>query len=219
MKINLKEMQDLEYREFIAKLIPNISKEKIIGIRVPNLRKLAKEIIKSNEHIDYLDNTDHYYLEENQLHLILIDEIKDVNLQLKYLDKFVEKIDNWSVSDIYSGKKLKKFPSLTLEYILKWLNYDNIFAKRIAIKILMTNFEFKKEYLDLVSNIKTDEYYLQMMIAWYFTNALINSENEAMIYIKKERLDKNIHNLVIKKSVESLKINKELKEELKRRRR
>lgn len=77
----------------------------------------------------------------------------------------------------------------------------------------------KKEYLDLVSNIKTDEYYLQMMIAWYFTNALINSENEAMIYIKKERLDKNIHNLVIKKSVESLKINKELKEELKRRRR
>lgn len=215
----LKQFEDKKYKEFISKLIPNISKDKIIGIRVDNLRKLAKEMIKNKEDLIFLENVDHYYLEENQLHLILIDQLKDVNMQLEYLDKFINKIDNWSVSDIYSGKKLRKNLDLSFSYLLKWLENPNIFSKRIAIKIFMSNFEFKKEYLDLIASIKTDEYYLQMMIAWYFTIALIKNENETIKYIFEEKLDKDIHNLVIKKSIESLKISKKLKEELKKRRR
>lgn len=201
-------IKDLKYKEFNQKLIPNIKKDKIIGIRVPILRKFAKDLYKENfnQAFSFMQKLPHFYFEENNLHLMLIENIKDFKTAIEYTDKILPFIDNWQSCDMFSMKIFKKYSDETYKKILEWINSKNTYSVRFAIKLLLTNYldkEFKKQHLEIVSKIRTDKYYINMMIAWYFQMAILKQYNEAIKYIELNSLDPWTHNKVIQKCIES----------------
>ena len=183
------DLQDKEYKEFQSKLIPNINKDNIIGIRIPHLRKLAKEIAKENQRGDFLNSLPHKYYEENHLHSFLIEEMKDEKECLESLDKFLPYVDNWAVCDSCSPKALKKNLDLLLEYIKSWISSEKEYVSRFGILSLMRYFlekeSFKEEYLEMVCGVKSEYYYVKMMQAWFFATAL-SKQYDATIEILKE---------------------------------
>ncbi|HAJ97664.1 MAG TPA: DNA alkylation repair protein, partial [Ruminococcus sp.] len=164
-------MQDEKYRDFNAKLIPNVNKETVIGVRTPELRKFARELAKSDEVSVFLKSLPHQYFEENQLHSFLISEIKDYDTIITELEKFLPYIDNWATCDQLSPKVFKKYPNRLITEITKWLVSDKTYTIRFGIGMLMRWYldgHFKPEYLNLVAEIRSEEYYINMMRAWYF---------------------------------------------------
>lgn len=214
----LLELSDEKNADFSAKLTPGIDREKFLGVRIPASRKLAKEIIKGNEHKDFLNSLPHKYYDENILHSILISEIKDYDECVKYIDEFLPYVDNWAVCDTMSPKAFNSEHERLMSDILRWVNSEQTYTIRFGLKILMAHFldnDFKKEYLEIPARIKSNEYYINMMIAWFFATALAKQWDSTIMYIENGVLDKWVHNKTIQKARESYRITAEQKEYLK----
>lgn len=214
----LLELSDEKNADFSAKLTPGIDREKFLGVRIPASRKLAKEIIKENEHKDFLNSLPHKYYDENILHSILISEIKDYDECIKYVDEFLPYVDNWAVCDTMSPKAFKNKHERLMNDILRWVDSDQTYTIRFGLKILMAHFldnDFKNEYLKIPAKIKSDEYYINMMIAWFYATALAKQWDSTIVYIENGVLDKWVHNKAIQKARESYRITAEQKEYLK----
>lgn len=196
-------MQDLKYRDFQAKIIPNISKEKIIGVKIPLLRKYIKKLSDDDKN-KYLNELNHYYYEENLIHMLILSQEIDINY-ITLLDSFLEYVDNWSVCDVPTCKFLYNDLNITKIYIDKWLNSEHVYKIRYAIKTIMTIFLPLDAfyYIDLVSKINNTNYYVIMMKAWFFEEALLKHYNIAIKYLDNNLLDKDTHNKAISKCVDS----------------
>lgn len=207
-------MQDIKYRDFNAKLIPNIDVDRIIGVRMPDIRALAKEI-KDKEYIDsFLDELPHKYQEENILHGIILSYYKDIDLLLKKLDIFLTYADNWAVTDIISPKIFKKYPDKVYEYILKWINSNEEYKIRFGVVSLLQFYledNYNKKILMDVKKIKYDSYYVKMAISWFYSFALIKQYDDTVKLFESKKLDKWIHNKSIQKAIESYRISDEKK--------
>ncbi|MDD6920056.1 MAG: DNA alkylation repair protein [Eubacteriales bacterium] len=212
------DLRDEKYADFSSKLIPNIERDRFIGVRIPAARALAKSIVKNGCETDFLKQLPHHFYDENILHSLIISEIKDYELCVKLIDSFLPYIDNWAVCDILSPVIFKKNKKLLISDINRWLKYEAIYTKRFAVVMLMSHFldrDFSKEYLKSVADIKTDEYYLQMVIAWYFATALAKQWDDTIVYIENNIMDEWIHNKTIQKARESRRVSDEQKEYLK----
>ena len=210
-------MQDKKYQEFQSKLIPTRSSDTIIGVRTPELRKYAKELVKNNNYIDFVRKLPHKYFDENQLHAFIISEIKDYENCIEYINHFLPFVDNWATCDQMSPKIFKKNHEKLLKEIKIWIKSKDTYTLRFGIGMLMQHFldeDFKPEYLEWVAKIKSDEYYVNMMISWYFATALAKQYEIAIPYIENKKLDTWCHNKTIQKSLESLRITPEQKDYL-----
>ena len=212
-------LQDKEYMKFLSKLTPNVSENTIIGVRIPEIRKLAKKLVKNNEYEDFLKELPHKYYDENLLHGAIISESKNFEKCIKLLDNFLPFVDNWAVCDTISPKIFKKHKKELIEKIKEWSQSDKTYTCRFGVEMLMTHFldeDFKKEYLEVVADIHSEEYYVKMVVAWFFATALAKQWDYAVIYLEDNRLDVWMHNKTIQKARESLRISLEKKEYLKK---
>ena len=210
--------QDLKYRDFQAPLIPNLDKSIFIGVRLPELKKMAKQIGNENLAKSFIKELPHHYYDENQLHAFIISNIKDYDSCIKEIETFLPYVDNWAVCDTMKPNIFKKNKGKLINKIKEWLKSEHIYTKRFAIGMLMSlylNEDFKEEYLELVSKVKSEEYYLNMMIAWYFATALAKQYKTAIKYIEDKKLSPWVHNKTIQKAVESYRISDEQKTYLK----
>lgn len=208
-------LADEEYADFQAKLTPTVPREKFIGVRVPKVRLLAKEFIKEPEHMDFLKILPHEYYDENMLHGLLISEIRDYDEAISLTDAFLPFVDNWAVCDIMSPKCFKKNKEKLIIKIREWAKSDLTYTARFGIEMLMSHFldaDFKKEYLDIAAGVSGEDYYIKMMIAWFFATALTKKWDAALPYITEERLPVWVHNKTISKARESYRITPEQKE-------
>lgn len=215
IKEELFKMQDMEYKKFQARLIPDVKSVCIIGVRTPELRAFAKSI---KTHADeFLNTLPHTYYEENNLHAFLISEIADFDECIKRLNEFLPFVDNWATCDVMCPKCFKKNKDRLLSEIEKWIKSDHTYTVRFAVEMLMTYYldeDFRERYLQMVSEVKSDEYYVNMMLAWYFATALAKRWESAILYIEEKRLPAWVHNKTIQKAVESYRIMAEQKEYL-----
>lgn len=210
--------QDVKYRDFQSKLTPTIEANTAIGVRTPVLRKLAKAYSKRQDVDDFLADLPHKYFDENQLHAFIISEIKDFDECIGKLERFLPFVDNWATCDQMSPKCFKKNHEKLLPYLNKWIKSDDTYTVRFAIVTFMAHFldeDFDEGYLGLVSDIKSDEYYINMAIAWYFATALAKQYDKTIPYIENKTLDVWTHNKAIQKSIESYRVTAEHKEYLK----
>ncbi len=212
------EQKDAEYKEFQARLIPNISPESIIGVRTPQIRKLAKEVFISDFRDEFLNDLPHKYYEENLIHFFVLAQIKDFDECVKKVELFLPYIDCWPLSDQATPRSFKKNHQKLLPYIKKWILSQHVYTSRFGIRMLMNEFldkDFKEEYLELAASKKSEDYYLKMMIAWFFATALAKRYDESIKYIESRRLGEWVHKKTIQKAVESYRITDEHKEFLK----
>lgn len=210
--------QDEKYRDFQSALVPNIDKELMIGVRTPDMKKIAKDLYNDGKTQLFLKSLPHKYYEENLIHMFLISMIKDFDECIKELEIFMPYIDCWPVCDQSSPKVFKKNHEKLLPLIKKWISSNHVYTIRYGIRILMNEFlddDFKEEYLELVSNIQGEDYYLKMMIAWYFATALAKQYDSSIKYIEKHTLDEWTHKKTIQKALESYRVSDEHKVYLK----
>lgn len=211
-------LQDTKYRDFQGKLIPTVAPDTVIGVRTPELRKYAKELLKREDIADFLNDLPHKYFDENQLHAFIISGMKDYDACVNEVQRFLPFVDNWATCDQMSPKVFKKHKKDLLEEINNWLNSGETYIIRFAVGMLMEHFldeDFDKSYPEMVSKIRSDEYYVNMMTAWYFATALAKQYESILPYIEDKKLDVWTHNKAIQKSVESYRITPEQKEYLK----
>lgn len=211
-------LQDTAYRDFNSSLIPGIDKETVIGIRTPVLRKFAKEYAKSGETEQFMRELPHEFYEENNLHMMLIGQIKDYDECISELEKFLPYIDNWATCDSPLPKCFDKNKEDVLERAKNWIATDATYVKRYGMGVMMRLFldeDFKEEYIQLVAGVKSEEYYVNMMIAWYMATALAKQWDAAIPYIQEHRLSEWVHRKSIQKAVESYRITPEQKDYLK----
>ena len=214
----LYDLQDLKYRDMQIKIIPGIEPESVIGVRTPQLRTLAKEILRSGDYKGFLDELPHRYFEENQLQAFLISGIKDVNECMEELEKFLPYVDNWATCDQMSPKIFKKHKEELFTHIQEWISSDKTYTVRFGVGMLMEHFlddDYDIRYPRMVAGIRSKEYYVNMMIAWYFATALAKQYESILPFIEEKKLDDWTHNKAIQKSVESRRITEEQKTYLK----
>ena len=217
------ELQDTEYRKFHTKLIPNVPAETVIGIRLPRLRLLAKDIFRHVDGYtpsvdDFLAALPHYYYEENMLHALLIEQLDDYGETVAALNKFLPFVDNWAVCDSLRPKIFKKHLDELDVQAIKWMYSEHTYMIRFGIEALMTYYldgHFDARHPQFVSEIRSDEYYVRMMVAWYFATALAKQYDAVLPYIEQNRFDVCTHNKTIQKAVESFRITAEQKAYLK----
>ena len=210
----LLEMQDPDYREFLIKLIPSVIPDRVIGIRTPELRKLAKEILKREDLSDFLNDLPHTFFEENQLHAFVISGMKDYDACMSALERFLPYVDNWATCDQMSHKVFKKHKSELMEHIRCWIASDECYTVRFGIGMLMEHFlddDFVPAYSEMAAAVVSEEYYVRMMIAWYFATALAKQYDAVIPYIEENRLDSWTHNKTIRKAIESYRIDPDKK--------
>lgn len=215
-------LQDQEYGDFQARLMPGISRERIIGVRTPELRRLARELAGTDEASHFLQEEVHRYYEENNLHGILISGIRDYESCITELEHFLPQVDNWATCDLIRPAAVKKRLPEFLKEIRRWLASGHTYTIRFAVEMLMCYYlddAFEPEYPELVCSVQSEEYYVKMMIAWYFATALAKQYEKALPFLEEQRLDVWTHNKTIQKAVESFRIKPEQKEYLKRLRR
>ncbi|MBR1591749.1 MAG: DNA alkylation repair protein [Ruminococcus sp.] len=209
---------DEKYKSFSCGLITNIPQESIIGVRTPDLKMIAGEIISQKAEKPFLENLPHEYFEENQLHSFIISRIKNYDELILRLDEFLPFVDNWAVCDQLRPQIFKRHRDKLTDNIKIWINSDKAYTVRFAVGMLMCHYlgdDFKPEYLSLVSDVKSDEYYVNMMTAWYFATALAKQYEYALPYIENNLLDLWVHNKTIQKAAESCRIPDEHKKYLK----
>lgn len=214
----LRENSDGEYRLFQAKLMPGIELERIIGVRTPVLRKLAKELAKEPDIELFLNDIPHKTYDENNLHGFIISECKDYEKSVKYVDAILPYVDNWATCDLLSPKAFKKNKDKLIKDIDRWLASEKTYTVRFGIEMLMSHYlddAFKPEYHEKLTGIISDEYYINMMLAWYFATALAKQWDDTVKYIGEKRLPVWVHNKTIQKAVESYRITDEQKTYLK----
>ena len=210
-------MQDEAYKEFHCKLMPTINPDTVIGVRVPMLRKLAKELYGTAEAEAFLSELPHKYYDENNLHAYLIAQIKDYNSCIAEAERFLPYINNWATCDGLSPKIFKKHLPELLEHIKVWLASDETYTVRFAIGMLMQFYlddAFDLQYSDMVAAVKSEEYYVNMMIAWYFATALSKQYDAVLPYLENHKLDIWTHNKTIQKAIESYRITDDQKKYL-----
>ena len=222
IKEELFKLQDEKYGDFQAKLTPGISRELFIGVRVPEVRKLARRLAKEPENAEqiseFLTVLPHEYYDENMLHGVLLSEMKDYDACVKAVDEFLPYVDNWAVCDIMSPKVFKKHKPEVMEKIREWSASEKTYTCRFGIEMLMSHFlddDFRSEYLEIPAAVHSEEYYVQMMVAWFFATALAKQWDASVKYIEDQRLDTWVHNKTIQKARESYRITPEQKEYLK----
>lgn len=214
----LSELSDPTYRDFHAGLIPNISPETILGVRVPALRKLARELRCSAEAQEFMAALPHEYYDENCLHGLLINDIKDFGATVSALDAFLPYVDNWAVCDLISPRSFKSRPPELAAHVRRWLESSHSYTVRFGIGVLMSFYldeGFEPAQLEAVAERCCEEYYVNMMVAWYFATALAKQPEAALPYIENRRLSRWTHNKAIQKSIESRRIPDETKAYLK----
>ncbi len=212
------EMQDLKYRDFHSRLMPTVEKSRVIGVRTPELRNFAKEISKTELAEEFIKILPHEYYEEDNLHAFLIEAISDYEKCIEEINRFLPFVDNWATCDMMRPKIFKKHFSELLAEIEKWLESDDTYTVRFAIGCLMCYYlddNFSFEYPEIISRIRSDEYYIKMMQAWYFATALSKRYDEILPFIEQNRLDADTHNKTIRKAIESYRITAEQKAYLK----
>lgn len=212
------QLQDKSYRDFQSKLIPTIPVETIIGVRIPALRKLAKEYGKDPESVEFLKQLPHTYYDENILHALLVAEITDYEVCVKEVECFLPYVDNWAVCDIFSPKLFRKNRDRLIDKIKEWAASEHPYTCRFGMEMLMTHFldeDFRVEYLEIPATVHSEEYYVNMMIAWFYATALAKQWDATIGYIEDQRLDTWTHNKTIQKARESYRITPEQKEYLK----
>ena len=212
------EFQDVKYKDFQKNLIPTVDPESIIGVRTPELRKYAKQMVKENKTDDFLSDLPHKYFDENQLHAFILSELKDYEKCVEEVCRFLPYVDNWATCDQMSPNVFKKHRTELMEYIKQWLKSDKTYTVRFAIGMLMQHYlddEFDIGYAEMVQEVKSEEYYINMMIAWYFATALAKQYDNILPVLEQNRLDVWTHNKVIQKAVESYRIMPEQKAYLK----
>ncbi len=212
------ELQDIGYAEFQSKLTPTVPRETFIGVRVPEVRKLAKSYSKDKECQEFLKKLPHQYYDENMLHGLLLSEMKDYDACISAVDIFLPYVDNWAVCDIMAPKVFKKHKEELLEKIKIWATSDQVYTCRFGLEMLMTHFldeDYKPEYLEIAAGVHSEEYYVNMMIAWFFATALAKQWDTTILYITENRLSEWVHNKTIQKARESYRITDEQKKFLK----
>ena len=214
IRVRLFAMQDAKYRDFTAKLTPTVPPERIIGVRTPELRKYAVELSKTEDAAAFMAMLPHLYQEENNLHAFLIERIADYDACVAALDAFLPYVDNWATCDSMSPKCLKKqLPRLTGE-IRRWMASDWVYTVRFGMGMLMRHFlddAFDPAYLDWVAALRSEEYYINMMIAWFFATALAKQWDATLPFIVNCRLEPWVHNKAIQKAIESYRIPEDRK--------
>lgn len=211
-------LKDEEYKQFQGKLMPTVNPDLIIGVRVPFLRQLAKEFFKSGEYNVFLNCLPHKYYEENNLHAFIIEQIADFNTALLETQKFIPYIDNWATCDMFMPKCFKSNSDKLLNEIKKWISSKETYTTRYGIGLLMKLFldnNFKLEYAKMVAEIKSDKYYVNMMIAWYFATALSKHYDDILPFLTENEFSTWVHNKTIQKAIESNRISDETKAFLK----
>ena len=209
----------MEYRDFQSKLIPTVGKDYFIGVRTPELRRLAKQLSVREDVNEFLENPEHDYFDELQLHVFIVSDIKDYRACIDEVNRFLPYVNNWATCDQMSPKVFKKHKEELLEEIYRWLESDKTYTVRFAVKMLMEHYldsDFDEKYLLTVSKIRSEEYYVKMMVAWYFATALAKQYESAYKIIEDRRLDVWTHNRAIQKAAESYRISDKQKAELKK---
>ena len=212
------ELQDLKYRDFHSKLMPETDKETVIGIRTPVLRKFAKEFAGTSEAEAFLRQLPHRYYEENNLHMLLITGIKDYEKCMEEIQRFLPCIDNWATCDYPAPKCFARHKDQVLEEAKRWISSGETYVIRYGIGMLMRLFldeDFSSEYLEMTAAVQSQEYYVNMMIAWYFATALAKQWDATVPYIEQHKLSDWVHRKTVQKAVESYRITPEQKEYLK----
>ena len=211
-------LQDLEYKKFHSKLMPTVHPDVIIGVRTPDLRKLAKMLKGTPEAEQFLTELPHQYYEENNLHGFLLESIKEFDACVTALNDFLPYVDNWATCDMMSPKALKKDLAKLYEWVKTWIASKETYTVRFGVNMLMKYYldeEFRPEYPELVASIRSEEYYIKMVVAWYFATALAKQYEAVLPYLLEHRLDAWTHNKTIQKAVESYRITPEQKAFLK----
>lgn len=212
-------LADHEYAQFQSRLLPNIPPERILGVRMPELRSFAKKIKNTSEAEKFLQALPHFSYDENMLHGLLISEKNDFRECLSALEMFLPFIDNWAVCDCLLPKTFGKHTSELMPCILSWVSSSEPYIRRFGLRILMRHFLddlFREEYLEIPAGVTSDHYYVNMMIAWFYATALAKQWDAAIPYIREKRLPLWVNNKTIQKAIESYRISPEQKEYLKR---
>lgn len=213
----LYELRDEKYAEFQSKLTPGIPRETFIGVRVPAARTLAKELLAEGDQTELLTALPHETYDENMLHGLLLSGLKDYGETVSLVDAFLPYVDNWAVCDIMSPKCFKKHKAELLEKIKEWSKSDLTYTVRFGLEMLMSHFldeDYKCEYLDIPLAVKSDEYYVNMMVAWFFATALAKQWESAVVVLEKHLLPDWTHKKTIQKACESYRITDEQKKYL-----
>ena len=214
----LSSLQDLKYRDMQVRIIPSVKPESIIGVRTPELRKMAKELAQSREIGVFLENLPHKFFEENQLHAFIVSGLKDYRECLGALNRFLPYVDNWATCDQMSPRVFKKHRPELMECIRGWLGSAETYTIRFGIGMLMEHYldeDYDPACPEMVAAVRSEEYYVNMMIAWYFATALAKQYEAVLPFITEHRLDTWTHNKAIQKAIESFRITPEQKEYLK----
>ena len=211
-------LSDKKYRDFQSRLLPTVDKDKTIGVRTPLLKQYAKRLIKENKAETFIKTLPHKFFDENQLHAFIISGIKDFDLCIKEVDRFLPYVDNWATCDQLSPVSFKKNRKELIKKAKEWIASDKTYTIRFGIGVLMKYFldeDYSYEYPKAVSKIRSDEYYVNMMIAWYFATALAKQYESILPFIENGELDTFTHNKAIQKAIESYRITEKQKEHLK----
>ncbi len=214
----LNEVKDEAYRELLIRLVPNIPPETVVGVRTPEMRRIAKDVFMSADRDAFLNDLPHRYYEENLIHFFVLSMMKDFDECVRRVEAFLPYVDCWPVSDQAMPKAFKKNHEKLLPYIRKWIASEHVYTARFGIRMLMNEFldaDFKEEYLALVAAKQGEDYYLRMMVAWYFATALAKRYNETVPYLEARRLDEWTHRKAIQKAIESFRVTDAHKEYLK----
>lgn len=217
IKSELVLLADESYKVFQSALIPNIDQDKILGVRIPVLRKFSHQIKNTDKAKDFIKTLPHEFYDEYNLHAFLISDIEDFETAIVETNRLLPYIDNWATCDSFVPRVFSHHPDKLLLWIKIWLTSDHEFTVRFAIKMLMTYFldeNFDQAYIQMVAKVKREEYYVKMMISWYFATALAKQYDIAVKYLENTLLDPWIHNKTIQKSIESLRISNDKKEYL-----
>ena len=208
---------DQKYRDFTLPLIPLVDEETFIGVRLPVLKKYAKDL-DARQIEEFLNSLPHTYHEENILHAFIISNIKDYDLFIKKVDAFLPFVTNWSVCDAICNKHLDKHKEKLINEVYKWLKSKEVYRVRYAVKCLMNYYlgdDFKEEHIQKAAEVKLDDYYVKMMVAWYLATGLAKNYDSFIEAIEKHQFDTVTHNKAIQKAVESFRVSEEHKTYLK----
>lgn len=209
--------KDEKYCAFTLPLIPNVDEKTFIGVRLPIIKKYAKEL-DENTRKAFLVELPHKYHEENLLHALILSNIKDYDEFIKYVDIFLPYVSNWSTSDTICNKHLEKHKDKLIKEVYKWLKSDELYRVRYAVKCLMSYYlseDFKEEHIEKVLEVRLEDYYVRMMIAWYLATGLAKNYDQFIKVIESKKFDAFTHNKAIQKAVESYRVSDEHKVYLK----
>lgn len=203
------EVKDDNFKEFQAKLVPNIPRETILGVRTPQMRRIAKEVYESKNRDAFLRDLPHTYYEENLIHFFVLAMINDFDRCVQSVDAFLPFVDCWPISDQATPKTFKNNHQKILPFVKKWISSEHVYTARFGIRMLMNEFlgeDFREEYLDLVASKKGEDYYLKMMVAWFFATALAKKYDETVPYFENRKLDEWVHRKAVQKATESYRV-------------